>query len=238
MRVPPPRVGDARDDLARRPFPSAASVPTIVLMTEDADVQSLLEAEGRDEQRALADLFARHRDRLRRMVAFRLDARLLGRVSPSDILQEAYLDALKRLPHFRVDPSVPFFVWLRTVTLQRLIDVHRHHMNAAARDAGREVHMNLADNGAASTERIAELVSQMTSPSGVARRVELVARVREAVDRLDPIDREVLVLRHFEELTNRETAAALQIQPAAASKRYLRALERLKEALGPDGAGE
>src|SRR3954451_6978465 len=111
-------------------------------MTDDSDdIQETVDRVRRGDQHALAVLFARHSDRLRRMVEFRLDARLRGRVSASDVLQEAYIDALKRLPHYRADPDVPFFVWLRTVTIQRLIEVHRQHLGAAMRDAGREVSM-------------------------------------------------------------------------------------------------
>ena len=101
----------------------------------DDDAETLGRVRQGDQQ-ALAALFSRHRDRLRRMVEFRLDARLRGRVSTSDVLQEAYIDALKRLPHFQADPDVPFFIWLRTVTVQRLIEVHRQHLGAQARDAG------------------------------------------------------------------------------------------------------
>jgi RNA polymerase sigma-70 factor (ECF subfamily) len=182
------------------------------------------------ETQALAALFDRHAARLRRMIDFRLDARLRGRVSASDVLQEAYIEALKRLEHFRADPEVPFFVWARTVTMQRLIDVHRAHLGAQGRDARREERL---DGGAieASTERMAELIGDLTSPSQAAQRGEARARLREVLDRLDPIDREVLALRHFEELSNGEVAALLDISPAAASKRYVRAIERLRDAL-------
>src|SRR3954463_8962165 len=101
---------------------------------ESDDIQETVDRVRRGDQHALAALFSRNRDRLRRMVEFRLDARLRGRVSTSDVLQEAYIDALKRLSHFRADPDVPFFVWLRTVTMQRLIQVHREHLGAQARD--------------------------------------------------------------------------------------------------------
>lgn len=201
-------------------------------MTEPSDEhRDLTEAARGGDPRALAGLFDRHRGRLRRMVEFRLDARLRGRVSPSDVLQEAYLDALTRLPHFRADPDVPFYVWARTVTLQRLIDVHRRHLVARVRSAAREVPLGRDDPTSAGAERMAELIADATSPSLAIHRREIVAAVREALDRLDPNDREVLALRHFEELSNQEAAAAMGIRPAAASKRYLRALDRLRRAL-------
>jgi RNA polymerase sigma-70 factor (ECF subfamily) len=202
------------------------------------DGEALVENLRQGDQEALGALFSRHRDRLRRLVEFRLDSRLRGRVSTSDVLQEAYIDALKRLPHFAADPDVPFFIWLRTVTLQRLIQVHRQHLGAQARNAGREVRLAQGDGVEASTEKMAELMGDFTSPSQAVRRYESVVRVREALDRLEPIDREVLALRHFEELSNLEAAAALGIQPAAASKRYVRALERLKHALEPKSVAE
>ena len=160
-----------------------------------------------------------------------LDGRLKGRVATSDVLQEAYIDALKRLPHYQADPGMPFFLWLRWVTVQRLVEVHRQHLGAQIRDAGREVSLGRGEGPAASSARMAEFIGDLTSPSQAAQRAETMAQLQQALDALDPIDREVLALRHFEELSNRETAEVLQIQPAAASKRYVRALERLKDAL-------
>jgi RNA polymerase sigma-70 factor (ECF subfamily) len=182
-------------------------------------------------QQALAAEFSRHQDRLRRMVEFRLDARLRGRVSASDIMQEAYIDALNRLPHFQANPDVPFFIWLRSVTVQRLIDVHRQHLQAKARDAGKELRLDGGGSIEASSAKMAALLGDFTSPSQAAQREETMAHLREAIDRLDAIDREILALRHFEELSNQEVSTLLGIQPAAASKRYVRALERLKASL-------
>lgn len=210
-------------------------------MTGQGDEPSeLIDRLLRGDQDALADLFARNRARLGRMVEFRLDTRLRGRVSTSDVLQEAYLDALQRLPHYQASPDVPFFVWARAVTLQRLVDVHRRHLLAQARAASREVPIGPVGGAEASSERMAELMGDATSPSLAAQRGELVVQVREALDLLEPLDREVLALRHFEELSNLEAASALGIQPAAASKRYVRALERLRvvmEALSGFGPG-
>jgi RNA polymerase sigma-70 factor (ECF subfamily) len=201
-------------------------------MTEDRDeIEEMVDGLRRGETEALAPLFAHHRDRLRRMIDFRLDARLRGRVSTSDVLQEAYIDGLKRLQHFRADPDVPFFVWLRTITLQRLIQVHRQHLGAQARNAAREVSLGPMGGTEASSEKMIELVGDLTSPSQAAVKVEMMARVRAALDQLGPLDREILALRHFEELSNHEVAALLGIQAAAASKRYVRAIERLREAL-------
>ncbi|MDR3636474.1 MAG: sigma-70 family RNA polymerase sigma factor [Isosphaeraceae bacterium] len=210
------------------------------VMTEDGgDTQALVDSLRRGDSEPLAALVSLHRERLRRMVEFRLDVRLRGRVSTSDVLQEAYIDALKRLPHFAADPDVPFYVWLRTVTIQRLIQVHRQHLGAQARDAAREVSIGRSNGTEASSEKMAELMGDLTSPSHAAERGEMRERVRGALERLEAADREVLALRHFEELSNLEVAALLGIQPAAASKRYVRAIERLKNALeaGQPGHG-
>src|SRR3954454_15987241 len=118
------------------------------------DIRAMLDTLRGGDTQALGSLFALHRDRLRRMVEFRLDVRLRGRVSASDVLQEAYIDALKRLPHFQADPDVPFFVWLRTVTIQRLIEVHRQHLGAGVRDAAREVSLGPTGGIEASSEKI------------------------------------------------------------------------------------
>jgi RNA polymerase sigma-70 factor (ECF subfamily) len=209
------------------------------MIDDGEEIRGQIDCLRRGDEGALAPLFSNYRDRLRRMVEFRLDARLRGRVAPSDVLQEAYIDALKRLQHYRADPDVPFFIWLRTVAMQRLIQVHRQHLGAGMRDAAREVSIGKLAPAEASSEMIAEFIADQTSPSLAAQRGEALAQLREALDALDGIDREVLALRHFEDLSNAEVAALLGIQPAAASKRYVRALERLKDALEklPDFAG-
>ncbi|HEX3656719.1 MAG TPA: sigma-70 family RNA polymerase sigma factor [Pirellulales bacterium] len=178
---------------------------------------------------ALADLFSVYRGMLRRMIELRLDPRLAGRLSASDVLQEVYLDAAQRVRHFVARPEMPFVVWLRIVTGQRLVDLHRQHLGAQRRDARNEVSINQGGMLSASSMCLAEqLVGRMTSPSQAAARLEAIGKLETALEQLEPIDREVLALRHFEELSNRETAEILGIEPSAASKRYLRALERLK----------
>jgi RNA polymerase sigma-70 factor (ECF subfamily) len=198
---------------------------------ESGDHPRMLDSVLEGDPAALASLFSVYQDRLRRMVELRLDARLRGRVSASDILQEAYLGALQRLPHYQASSDVPIFVWLRSVTMQRLIDVHRRHLGGQIRDAGREVRLGLPGAIGSGSAQIAALFLEHTSPSLAARRGEALVQVREALDQLDPIDREVLVLRHFEQMSNHEAAVSLGIKPAAASKRYVRAVERLKGVL-------
>ena len=180
------------------------------------------------EDAALGLLFERLRERLHRMVHFRLDPRLVGRLDADDVLQEAFLEAGKRLGAFRGDDK-PFLVWIRLITQQTMIDLHRKHLGAKMRSAGREV---LAPASGAIS---GFFVGTMTSPSGAVMREELRARVEAALASMDEIDREVLLLRHFEELSNKEAAAVLGIQENAASNRYVRALTRLKGHLGDIG---
>jgi RNA polymerase sigma-70 factor (ECF subfamily) len=181
---------------------------------------------------ALAELFAHYCDRLRRMVRLRLDRRLYGRLDPSDVLQEAYLDLARRFPEYARDPAVPFYLWLRALTGQRLIDLHRQHLGAKMRDAGLEVSLYRGALPQASSVSLAQqLLGRLTSPSRAAIRAETQIRVQEALNNLDPLDREVLTLRHFEMLSNDETAQVLGISKKAASKRFLRALERLQDIL-------
>ena len=194
----------------------------------DVEVAALVARLRSGDHAALAELFDRHRAKLRRMVELRLDHRLGSRVSASDVLQEAYIDALKRVEHYFEKPDQPFFGWLRLVVSQRLADVHREHM-AQKRNAAQDVPIHAG--GADSACLAAVLLGNLTSPSHAAARNEVFARLEESLNQMDPYDREVLALRHFEELSNTETATLLGIQPAAASKRYVRALARLKQIL-------
>lgn len=177
----------------------------------------------------LGPLFERYRERLIRMVQFRLDPRLVGRIDGDDVLQECFLEAGKRLQAFR-DDDKPFLVWIRLITQQTMIDLHRKHLGAKMRNAGREV-------GAAKSGVLSGFfVAHITSPSGAVMREEARQRVEQALEAMDEIDREVLLLRHFEDLSNKEAAAVLGIQENAASNRYVRALDRLKGHLGGLGA--
>ena len=186
---------------------------------------------GGDRQ-ALAELFSLYRTRLRRMVEFRMDRRLQGRVDASDVLQEAYIDAEQRVRHYLAKPEMSFFVWLRQVAIQRMIDVHRRHLDAQMRDAKQEVPIHRGNPAnATSASMAAQLVGHLTSPSQRVLRAELLDQVEIALERMDAIDREVLALRHFEQLTNNEIAEVLGVTKAAASNRYVRALSRLRDVL-------
>ena len=183
------------------------------------------------DPRALAELFELHRDRLRRMVGWRLDPRLNGRLDPSDVLQEVYLDAARRLPAYLENPNLPAGLWLRLLTGRRLLELHRQHLGARMRSAGQEVSLAQDWAWASAPSLAAQLVGHLTSPSQAAARAETAARLSRALEEMDPIDREVLILRHFDELGNNEVADLLGLQKAAASNRYVRALRRLQEIL-------
>jgi RNA polymerase sigma-70 factor (ECF subfamily) len=186
-------------------------------------------------------LLARHQARLRRMIALRLDRRLQGRIDPSDVLQEAYLEASARLAEYLNNPSMPFFLWLRFLAGQRLLVLHRRHLGAQLRDPGREVSLYRGSLPETSSAALAaHLLGHLTRPSEAAIRAEMKVRLQEALNAMDALDREVLALRHFEQLNNAETARVLGLQESAASKRYVRALKRLKEILTskPGAAGE
>jgi RNA polymerase sigma-70 factor, ECF subfamily len=186
---------------------------------------------GGDTQ-ALADLFSRERERLWQAIQFRLAEPLRGRLGPDDVLQEAFLAASQRLKYYANSPATSPFIWLRMIVNQTLVDLHRQHLGAQKRDAGREVAIDGQPYGQVTSASVAiQLIGQFTSPSGAAARADLLSLVQTAIEQMDPIDREVLALRHFEELTNSEVAEALGIEQKAASIRYVRALRRLKEIL-------
>jgi RNA polymerase sigma-70 factor (ECF subfamily) len=197
------------------------------------DTNALLGRALAGDELALAALFDDYRERLRRMIRLRLDRRLSGRIDSSDVLQDAYLDVRRRIIEYARDPAaMPFHLWLRLVTGQRLTDLHRHHLGSQMRDAGQEVSLHRGPFPQASSISLAaQLLGKMTSASKAAIRAEHKLIVQEALNGMDPIDREVLALRHFEHLSNDETALVLGLSKSAASNRYIRALRRLKEIL-------
>jgi RNA polymerase sigma-70 factor (ECF subfamily) len=202
------------------------------MANERGETESLLDRLAEGDEQALPELFDRYRDRLRRMVKLRMDHRLQGRLDPSDVLQEAYLDIARRAEHYRSNPDMPVFLWLRWLTGQRLMALHRKHLGAQMRSAGQEVSLHGGALPPASSISIAAmLLGRITSPTRAARRAELQLRLQDVLNTMDPTDREVLTLRHFEELGNGETAQILGITKSAASSRYVRALMRLKKAL-------
>lgn len=200
------------------------------MSTDSRTDEELLAAAGNGDEGALAVLVERYRGRLERMVRLRMDRRLQGRVDPADVVQDAYLAIRGKFSQYSADPRLPFFLWLRLEVGQKLVDVHRFHLGTKMRDAGQEVSLHRGALPQVSSMSLAEhLLGRLTTASHAAMRVELKLRVQEALNSMDAHDREVLILRHFEELNNAETAHVLGIKPSAAVNRYVRALKRLKD---------
>jgi RNA polymerase sigma-70 factor (ECF subfamily) len=208
---------------------------------DSSETTRLLRRAGDGDRESWGALLERHGGRLRRMVALRLDPRLQGRIAPSDVIQETYLEASARVAEYLRQPAMPFFLWLRFLAGQKLVTLHRKHLGTRMRDAGREVSLyrgRLPEMTSAALA--AQLLGHDTRPSEAAARAELKIRLQEALNSLDPLDREVLALRHFEQLSWAETARTMGITEGAASKRYVRALKRLKAILSglPGGLEE
>ncbi|MEM7230947.1 MAG: sigma-70 family RNA polymerase sigma factor, partial [Planctomycetota bacterium] len=180
---------------------------------------------------ALGSLLQRYRPRLRSLIDLRLSPTLRRRVSPDDVLQEVSLEALRDFPSYPESGVPTIYLWLRSITMSKLIDLQRHHLGVQARDARREISLDRSTALDASGEMIAaRLLARWTTPSHVVSRGEQLSRLEKALNELDRIDREVVALRHFEALSNQEAAAVLKISPDATSKRHVRALLRLKKA--------
>ena len=200
----------------------------------DPSVDRLIEQARGGDEAARRALLARHRDRLRRMVAARLDPRISARVDPSDVVQEALAAAAVLLSEYLATQPVPFYPWLRRLAWERLVKLHRWHITTGKRTVAREVAPELPDGSVNALARV--ILADTTSPSGQAVRKELRGRVRAALDKLGERDREVLILRYLEQLPVAEIAAIMGSTTGAIKVRHLRALERLRALLGEGDA--
>jgi RNA polymerase sigma-70 factor (ECF subfamily) len=197
---------------------------------ESQSTDELLDRAARGDDTARDDLLDLHRDRLRRMVRVYLDRRVAARVDPSDVIQEALTDAARKLPDYLRGRPIPFYPWLRRIAWERLVKAHRQHLGADCRSViHEEAGLPLPDESA--FDLASRLAAPGTSPSHHVAREELRERVRCALEHLGPHDREVLVMRYLEQMSNREIAAALAITEGAVKVRHLRALERLRTLL-------
>ena len=199
--------------------------------SDDSDTENLLRSAGTGDKQAIERLLERHRRQLKHMVAVRMHPGLTARIDPSDVVQEALLLAAQRLPHYLQQQPIAFYPWLRRLTLERLVELHRYHLEREKRSVRREVSMerSLLDRSAA--QLVDRLADGNLGPSGRAVRKELRQRVRVALDALPEGYREVLVLRHLEQLSVEDTASVLGIAPATVKTRYYRAIARMHEAL-------
>jgi len=196
----------------------------------DSDhTRELLAAAREGDQEAVEGLMDRHRDSLRKLVGHRMDRAIGQRVDASDVVQDVLLEASNRLTSYLDQPTLPFHLWLRQLARDRLIDMHRRHRQAQRRSVDRERPLTArAHSGQSSLDLAARLADAELTPAAAVIRRELQLRYREAIEELGEDDREILLMRHFEQLTNSEAAQALGLSPAAAGMRHLRALRRLK----------
>lgn len=199
-------------------------------MSDDVERNELLERVRAGDRDALLALFAREEPRIQRMFELRLEPALRRRIDSADVLQETWIDVASRFESWRAQTALPFHVWLRLVAAEALARVHRRHLGTHKRDALREVPGDSRPSISAAAFADAFVTSQ-TTPTQAVRREEVRSRVLDALADLDELDREIVALRHFEGLSNEDAAAELAIEPAAASKRFVRALLRLRPAL-------
>jgi RNA polymerase sigma-70 factor (ECF subfamily) len=197
------------------------------------ETQELLTQAQQGDNAAVERLLAQHREPVRRMIGLRLDPAIAQRVDASDIVQEVMLEASQRLADYLRNPAMPFHLWLRHLARDHLIDAHRRNRQAQRRSVDRErpiVPAAYADHS--SIELAAQFLDQELTPAAAALQQEMQRRLYSAVQSLDEDDREIVLMRYFEQLPNQEVAAALGLTEAAASMRCLRALRRLKTLLG------
>jgi RNA polymerase sigma-70 factor, ECF subfamily len=204
----------------------------------EPDTEQLLEMVRRDDPGARDRLLARHRVRLLALIALRMDPRLRTRLDPSDVVQESLAEADRRLAAYLADQPLPFYPWLRGLALERLAQLHRRHVRSQKRSVAREEHSLSALPEDSVRELAARLVGRGSSPSARMKHEDLKRRLREVLDQMGEHDREVIVLRHLEQLSVRDIAAVLGISEGAVKVRHVRALERLRKLLEDEGASE
>jgi RNA polymerase sigma-70 factor, ECF subfamily len=199
---------------------------------QDTATTDLLDRARRGDRGALNELLVQYGDRLKRMIRLRLDRRLQGRIDESDVLQEAFLQVAGKIDDYLAEPKAPFYLWLRTLTGLKLAELHRRHLGTQLRDADREVSIYRgALPEANSMSLAAQLLGKFTSPSQAAVKAERRIKLQEVLNSMDPVDREILALRHFEQLSNAETALVLDMSESGATARHVRALKRLRTLL-------
>jgi RNA polymerase sigma-70 factor (ECF subfamily) len=200
---------------------------------ESDKTQELLLGIKAGNPEAMNRLLEQHRDAVRRLVQMRLDVQIQRRVDVSDVVQEVFVEASRRLREFVNEPPMPFHLWLRQITKDRIIDAHRRHRASAKRSVDREQAMHVpAGMDRSSIELAAQLVDNELTPQAAATQHEMAQRVEAAIAELADQDAEIIIMRHYEHLTNQEIATALELTEPAASMRYLRAVRRLRELLG------
>ncbi|HEV3078235.1 MAG TPA: sigma-70 family RNA polymerase sigma factor [Gemmataceae bacterium] len=209
-----------------------------MMAPQDLDAEQLLARAGQGDPAAREQLLVLHRQRLRQMIGLRMDRRLAARIDPSDVVQETLADAVEQLADYLRHRPLPFYPWLRQLACKRLGELHRRHVQALKRSVRREEPWAPPLPDESAMVLADKLMGRGSSPSARLRRHELRDRVQAALAQLSEHDREVLVLRHLEQLSSPEIAAILEISEGAVYTRHLRALRRLRRLLGEDLAGE
>ncbi len=199
------------------------------LSIDPEETQKLLGQAQLGDQASFELLFQRHRAKLRRAIALRMDRRVAARVDASDVLQDTYLEAFRRLPKYLQKPGMPFYLWLCWIAREKVIALHRRHLGAEKRAVTHEAPLLPADRSATFVSVI--VAGKEPSPSQALAKAELAERLRLALSQLDDDERDLILWRHFEQLSARDMAQLLQISEAAAGKRYIRAVERLRTIL-------
>ena len=202
------------------------------MSTQEQDENDLMQKAQNGDLEALAQVFEINRERLKRMIRMRMSERVRPRVAVSDVLQEAYVDLAQQLGNYAKDPKLPFFLWMRRVTGLRLAKVHREHLGQQIRDVNRERRLDVAIPDASAVYMANQLSGHFTSVSEKAMRNENELRMQAAIEQVSETDREILAMRHVEQLTNSEIAVLLEISESAATNRYVRAIRKLKDAMG------
>ena len=204
---------------------------------DSSETEQLLDQARAGDGQAVARLMAMHRDSMRRMISLRLDPAIAARVDASDVVQEVLLEASRRLDAYLREPSMPFRLWLRHVAKDRIIDAYRRHRHAERRGVDRERPLTPAGSSS-SMDLAAQLCDAELTPASAAMQQELERRLHDAIARLDEDDREMILLRHFEQLSNQEVAQLHGLSEPAASMQHLRALRKLRRLLHPEGGKE
>jgi RNA polymerase sigma-70 factor (ECF subfamily) len=198
------------------------------MSTDPDETRKLIERIRNGDASAFEELFKRHRGRLHKAIAIRMDRRVAARVDASDILQETYLEAFRRFPNYLRGESMPFNLWLHWIAREKVIGFHRRHLGAGKRAVQHEVPLMPADSSA---EFVSGLIGRLPSPSQELAKAELAERLRLALGQLSDDERDLILWRHFEQLNAHDVALLLKITEAAANKRYIRAVERLRKIL-------
>ena len=203
---------------------------------EDAE---LMKRAANADSEAISELIEKVRDRLVAVVQWRMDSQLRSRVDASDVVQEATIEAARRLPEYAKAPAMDLYLWMRSLTMDKLIDAYRHHVEIQKRSSQREVSLEQQRMADATSSCLAvQLVGQLTTPTQAAERAESQLAIQKALAQLDPVDREILIMRHFENLSNDHVAQVLGIKKSGASRRYIMALKRIQSLIVPPSNAE